>query len=169
MAKGVDSFRQALVGFRRVTVDTTCCIYFIERKLEPVRRQADLVFELARRGDVAIDLPAISRLELMVHPLQSRDPLEMDRVRKFIERSPGVVNVGITEEVLLAAASVRAMTRLRAPDALVAASAAVHGSEAIVGNDASFESLRGVHSIVVWGAGTSYRMPEYIHMEDYRD
>ena len=167
MGQGVDSFREALSGHHRVTVDTMCCIYFIERKTDTVLEHADLVFERARFGHIAVDLPAITRLELMVHPLRSRDPLEMDRVRKFIERSPGVTRVDVTEEILLAAASVRAATRLRVPDALIAGSALVHGSDAIIGNDAAFASLRGIERISVWGAAQSYRVPQYIHIDDY--
>jgi predicted nucleic acid-binding protein len=153
---------------RRVTVDTACCIYFIERRSEHVQKHADLVFAFARRGTIAVDLPAIARLELMVHPLRSLDPSEMDRVRKFIERSPGITRTDITEEILYTAATVRAMTRLRTPDALVAASAAVNHCDAIIGNDRAFGALEGVRQIKVWG-GRTYDVPRYIHIDDYLD
>jgi predicted nucleic acid-binding protein len=169
VGSGLAAFRQALQGSRRITVDTNCCIYFLERKAVGVQEFADYVFELAGDRLASVELPGIARLELMVGPLRSGDAPHMLRVRRLIERIPGVTNVDISEDVLLAAAAIRATTKLKTPDALVAGSALVRQSDVIVGNDKGFAALEAVPRLGIWGAAKVYRMPRYIHMNDYLD
>lgn len=167
MGSGLAAFREALDGARTITVDTNCCIYFLERKALSVQPFADHVFELAGGRRAAVELPGIARLELMVGPLRSGDAPYMLRVRRLIERIPGVRNVDITEDVLLAAAAIRASVNLRTPDALVVASALVGRSDVIVGNDRGFMKLRSVDKFGIWGSSKVYRVPRYVHMDDY--
>jgi hypothetical protein len=94
---------------------------------------------------------------------------ELNRVRALVEFTPGLRATEITSDVLTAAAAVRARTRLKLPDALVVGSAMANRSEAIIGNDSAFQRLRSLGEVPVIGTSRAYRIPEYIHIDDYLD
>jgi hypothetical protein len=109
-------------------------------------------------------------MELLVRPLARGDLDEEQRVIDLTERTVGVGTTLIDRDVIFAAARVRALTRLRAPDALVVGSAAVASSNAIIGNDKGFEILNKFAGVDLMGAGRHpIVMPRYIHLDDYID
>jgi len=164
---GVSEFAAALEGMRHITLDTAGCIYFLQgdsRRFPPVRK----LLEMAAENTLQVELPGIVHLELLVRPYRSGDMREMAMIRGLTHEQPGVITADISEQVLLAAAGIRAITNLKTPDALVAASATVGGSDAIVGNDRRFDVLNALTGVELLSAGrTRLPLPKYIHLDDY--
>jgi predicted nucleic acid-binding protein len=164
---GVEALGTALAGCRRVTLDTAGCIYLLQRssrRFELVR----MLVERAARGDLTIELPGIVYLELLVRPYRSGDMTEMATIRGLTHEQPGVETVAISEHVLLASASLRALTGLKTPDALVAGSATAGESQAIIGNDRRFDVLNTLDGVELLTAGRrQLPVPKYIHLDDY--
>jgi predicted nucleic acid-binding protein len=154
---------------QRVTLDTAGCIYLFQRNSRRFEHMRALI-EMAAGGELTVELPGIVYLELLVRPYRSGDMTEMALVRGLTHEQPGVQTVSITEQVLLAAASIRAMTGLKTPDALVAGSATNGRSEAIIGNDRRFDVLNELDGVELLTAGRKrLPVPAYIHIDDFVD
>jgi len=109
-------------------------------------------------------IPDIVRLELLAGAYRNGDASETGRLRRFIEEG---VRIGMDDDVVDAAAQLRAATRMKTPDALVAACAAVAGCTAIVGNDARFRDLDALTGLTLFAGRQFAPMPQYVHLGDY--
>jgi len=167
VGQGLARFLKDIGRYDRVTVDTCGCIYFLDRNSKRFPLARDLFLEAAR-GNIAIELAGITLMELLVHPFQSGDRREIEIVLTLAKRQAGVSTVPLTEGVLMAAAQIRAATRLKAPDALVVASAAISGCGAIVGNDQDFDAINKLTPMRLALPGARVLpMPRYLHFDDY--
>jgi predicted nucleic acid-binding protein len=161
-------FIKELTGFRRVAVDTSCCIYYIDPRDEHRHELASAVFARAARSEMHVAMPAIVHLELLVRPLMSGDHVQMLRVRRLSEGQRGVGLEAMSMDVVRLSAEVRAATGLKAPDALVAGSAITAGCEAIIGNDARFRRLNGTTELpATLLPRATVTLPRYIHIDDF--
>lgn len=163
----LNGLSDALSSFRQLTLDTSAWIpYFAGEHRNHAASKMIIDRVLARKCQV--ELPGIVHMELLVGPMKSNHREQLIAIRTVTERMPGVVRSEVTQEVLYAAASVRASTGFKAPDALVIASAAIHGSGAIVGSDARFRMLeRPENFSVMMATGRPLRLPRYINLDDY--
>jgi predicted nucleic acid-binding protein len=156
-----------MARLRRVTLDTAGCIYLLQRGSRRFALVRKLV-EMAAAGRLVIELPGIVYLELLVRPYKTGDMTEMATIRGLTHEQPGVETVPISEQVILASASVRAIAGLKTPDALVAGSATAGGSDAIVGNDRRFEVLNSLEGVQLLTAGRRrLPVPRYVHLDDF--
>ena len=167
VGQGLARFLTDIARYARITVDTCGCIYFLERESKRFPLARELFLEAAR-GHIEIELAGITLTELLVHPFQSGDRREIEVVLTLAKRQAGVRTTPLTESVLIAAAQVRAATRLKVPDALVVASAAISGCGAIVGNDQDFEVINKLAPMrLVLPGARALTMPRYLHFDDY--
>jgi predicted nucleic acid-binding protein len=151
-----------------VTVDTCCCIYHLNSRSDRHEYGRGL-FLLAARGDISIDLAGITYHELLVLPFKRGSLRELQVALSLTKQQAGVALQQVTETILMAAAQIRAITSLLAPDALVVASAAIHGSSAVVSNDKAFKDIDGISMLKLPLAGLRpISMPAYIHLDDFR-
>ncbi len=150
--------------YRRIALDTNICVYFLQSAPQWFPLAYEVVMRTESRNDLCI--PDIVRLELLIGPNRTGDFDEMADVRALLARGS---RIEIDDDVIEIAARLRAMTRLRTPDALVAACAAVGECGAIVGNDATFKDLRPIQGMMLFGAGRTVPVPRYIHLDDYVD
>lgn len=159
-------FLEATAGFRTVAFDTNACIYYLRGE----ELLADLLSPLVERavaGSLRIVLSAVVQLELLVRPYRLGDPVLIRRVLQFTERHAGIVTHPITRDVVLVTAQIRAMLRLKAPDALIAGSASVFGAEAVIGNDADFERLNGGQGIRLMTGARAHTLPRFVRLDEF--
>ncbi len=155
------SIREDLRPHGRIALDTNVCIYFFQPSSQWFQLASD-VMTLSMESELYI--PDIVRLELLAGAYRTSDASETARLRRFIEES---TRIGMDDDVVDAAAQLRATTRMRTPDALVAASAAVAGCGAIVGNDARFRDMESVQGVTLVTGRRRAQMPRYVHLGDY--
>lgn len=166
---GIKEFAAELKGVRKLTLDTAGCIYLFQRNSRRFAHMRRIV-ELAANGDLAIELPGIVHLELLVRPYRTGDMTEMSLIRGLTHEQPGVRTAAISEQVLLAAAAVRAITGLKTPDALVAGSATVGESDIVLGNDRRFDVLNALDGIeLLTVSRRKLPVPRYVHIDDFVD
>lgn len=169
MGQGIERFIEDVARYRRVTVDTCVCIYYLDRHSEH-HELARALFLLAARGDIVVEIAGITFTELLVGPFRSGDRRAIEVVFSLARQQQGVELAPVSETMLIAGAMIRAATKLKAPDALIAASAAMRGCGAVITNDSDFEGIRGVTSITL--PMTSARvvpLPAYVSVGDYLD
>ena len=167
---GQAAFLAATDPLGKITLDTNAYAYYL--KNEPAGH-AELTAQLLLRcakGDLEIEIPGIVELELLVLPYRSRDPGQVTLIRRLTREHPGITTSPISELVLHLAAELRALTPLRAPDALIAASAAIHGSEVLITNDADFAVLNRLANVQLMARGRRpFSLPTVLFMDDFSD
>lgn len=169
MGDGIERFMKDVARYRRVTVDTCVCIYYLDRHSEH-HELARALFLLAARGDITIEIAGITFTELLVGPFRSGDRRAIEVVFSLARQQQGVQLAPVSETVLIAGAMIRAVTKLKAPDALIAASAAIHGCGAVITNDSDFAGIRGVTSITLPMSATRViPLPAYVSVGDYSE
>ena len=136
MERGADLDRwlTAISGCRRVALDTNAVIYTLQG-VYPYSELLRHLFELLDRGLMTALVSTIVEAEVLVKPLRERDAHALEMTQLFFLRAPNLSVRIVDRTVSAAAASIRANTGLRLPDALIAATAAVDRCDAIIGND----------------------------------
>lgn len=167
MGFGHEAFEERVGGLRHISLDSCACIYLLTRT-EPFTAPIRGLFERAGARRLAISLSRLVQMELLVHPMRSRDLREREMIVDLTERAAGVETTELTRTVMFLAAEIRAHTRLKTPDAIVVASAVASGCQAIVGNDKRFRDLEGLRGTRFLAAGSRpIEMPDYLHLEDF--
>lgn len=159
-------FLEAIEGVRIVALDTNACIYHLERQTA-FSGLLDAVVARAIGGALNIVLSAIVQLELLVRPYASGDLRALRHILEFTEEHAGVITTPISREVVQVSAQIRAMTRLKLPDAMVVGAAIVEGADLIIGNDGKFDQLNSSAPLEVVSGPRRLRVPKFIRLDDY--
>lgn len=121
-------------------IDTAPIVYVLERHPRLASR-FEPVFERHARGEVSLAVTTIGIAEVLSGPIAAGDEVLTRRYRALLETWQ-VVN--LTADIAESAARLRAVSRLRLPDAIQAASAIAIGATALVTHDRDFVKLSGL-------------------------
>ncbi|HEY7349528.1 MAG TPA: PIN domain-containing protein [Ktedonobacterales bacterium] len=125
-----------------VYLDANSIIYAVEL-IEPYQTILRPLWEGARTGVLSVATSDLTLLEILVKPLKiGNKGLEAD-CRALLD-SPDVRLISISHAVLEHAASLRATTSVKTPDAIHAATALIAGCELFVTNDSAFKKIPGL-------------------------
>jgi predicted nucleic acid-binding protein len=132
-----------LVGAGPVGIDTAVFIYFLEEHpaflsvIQPL-------FAAAARGEVALVTSAVTLLEVLVVPYRAGNATLARRYETLLTESRELRLVDVDRAQSRAAARLRALYRLRTPDALQIAAALTFRCTAFVTNDRDFPDVTGL-------------------------
>ncbi len=131
------------LGKGPVGLDTAIFIYFVEE--HPVYLpMVEPVFEAIDSGEIKAVTSALTLLETIVVPLRSGDHALAKRYESLLTGSRGLTFVQLELPVLRAAAHLRALTRLKTPDAIQLAAALTGGCSTFLANDQRYPQLPGI-------------------------
>jgi predicted nucleic acid-binding protein len=132
-----------LRGLTSVLLDTSACIYFLDRPPDDARHRvvAPLMAAAENRG-LTLVLSPITVTELLVKPIRDGDDEAEANVRIFTDELCQVA--AITPGTASVAARLRVAHRLRTPDAFIAATAIEQHVGAVIGNDARWRRLETI-------------------------
>ena len=120
-----------------IAVDTPVFIYHFEDN--PHYRNLTLsLFEAIETGACNAVTSVLSRLEILVRPLQENRPDIADSYRLLIDTFPNLSQLSIDQEIADRAAALRASLGLATPDSIHLACALTAGATLLVTNDADF-------------------------------
>ena len=122
------------LGPGRVALDTAIFIYFIEEHPNYIQAVGPL-FDAVAAGEREIVTSALTLLEVLVVPLRTGEATLAARYDALLTRSRGLRLVDVDRHQLRAAAQLRALHRIRTPDALQLAAALSERCSAFVTND----------------------------------
>jgi predicted nucleic acid-binding protein len=130
----------------RIALDTAVFIYFIEEHSEflPV---VSAIFEDTARGKREVVTSAITLLEVLVVPYRAGNVAIGERYEALLTESRGVRCVEVDRGQLRAAAQLRALYRLRTPDALQVAAALSERCQVFVTNDRELPDIPGLRIV----------------------
>ncbi len=145
---GIDRLRAFLRRHRLIALDTSVFIYQIEANPRYIGF-ADHVFSwLERPGSQAVT-STITMTELLVQPYRDFDELRVDGFYALISRFPNLHWEAPDLEIADIAARLRAIHRLRTPDALQAATALRTGATGFVTNDPAFTRVESFEALLL--------------------
>jgi predicted nucleic acid-binding protein len=145
---GIDRFRAFLRRHRRIALDTSVFIYQLEANARYLAL-SDAVFAWIERPDCVALTSTITMTELLVQPYRSRDEDRADEIYALLSTYPQLEWIAPNLEIADLAARLRALHRLRTPDALQAATAMHALATGLVTNDPVFARIGGFETAVL--------------------
>ena len=128
------------IGAGPVALDTCVFIYFMEASRDYLPA-LDPLFKKVDAGALPAVTSSLTLLETLVVPYRVGDRDLAQRYERLLTGSRGLVCEPIGNQVLKAAAMIRATTGIQAPDALHLATAIQAGCTSFVTNDRRLPSL----------------------------
>lgn len=147
---GREAFLREVSRYRRVLLDTSVPIYFLQ-EVVPYSGLVEPLFRLIEEQAIEARLSVITEAELLVGPVRKDDAASLSMVQAFLNDFPGIDVVPVSRPIAQEAAKLRAGSGLPLPDALIIATAKVSGCEAIVGNDLGWAKIGVVPVILLDG------------------
>ena len=145
---GVERLRSFLRRHRRVALDTSIFIY----QLEPNPKYlayTDPIFRWLELPDSTAITSTITMTELLVQPYRDSDEQRANDFYGLLSTYPNLDWIAPNLEIADLAARIRALHRLRTPDALQAATALHTLSTGLITNDPAFERVEGFETMVL--------------------
>jgi predicted nucleic acid-binding protein len=133
---------------RRVALDTSPFIYQIQAHPAYVAL-TNAVFVWIEEPRHQAFTSTITMTELLVHGYREDDRQEIDNFYAVLSLYPNLQWVSPDLEIADAAARIRAMYKLRTPDAIQAATALRAGATGLVTNDPAFTRVEGFETAVL--------------------
>jgi predicted nucleic acid-binding protein len=138
-----DALTTAIPPGAIVAVDTSAILAYLDGT-ERTSEAAAIVFDtFVAAGRNPAMVSAVSVTETLVRPLRSGSTSAVGTVEAFLGSFPNLTIEPVTYEIAREAARIRAVTALRAPDALILATAAICGAGVVVANDDRWRSAIG--------------------------
>lgn len=145
---GLESLRGFLRRHRRVALDTSVFIYQLEAN-PGYLPFTDRVFACLERPGHSAVTSTITMTELLVHPYRSNDEQQVDAFYGLLATYPNLEWIAPSLEIADRAAQLRAMHRLRTPDALQAATAISEEASGLITNDPAFARVETLDTLVL--------------------
>lgn len=135
-----EKLEAALAEHSRVGLDSSVLIYHLEGLIPYAALTEAVIAELARGALTAV-ISTISVTELLVKPFADRTDDKVRICEAFLERLPNTHFVPPSVSIAKGAARLRAVHKLRTPDALLIATALEEGATAFLTNDARLKRV----------------------------
>ena len=145
---GVERLRLFLRRHRRIALDTSVFIYQLEANARYLAL-TDSVFSWVERAGHQAVTSTITMTELLVPSYRDKDEQRVDAFYGLLSTYPNLQWVAPDLETADLAAKLRAIYRLRTPDALQAATAIRAHATGFVTNDPVFERIEELDTVVL--------------------
>lgn len=144
----VEPLRTFLQRHRRVALDTPVFIYQLETNPRYLAFTDQIFIWLERPESNAIT-STITMTELLVQPYRDSDEKRADEFYGLLSTYPNLDWIPTSLEIAELAARIRALHRLRTPDALQAATAICSQATGLITNDPFFERVEGFETLIL--------------------
>ena len=145
---GLEDLRGFLRRHRRVALDTSIFIYQLEANLRYLAL-TDFLFAWIERRDHEAVTSTITMTELLVQPYREHNHGRVDEFYGLLSTYPNLEWIAPNLEIADVAARVRAVHRMRTPDALQAATALHAHATAFITNDPVFQRVEEFETAVL--------------------
>jgi len=140
--------RELLVHYSILGLDTMLFIYHFEENKDylPFTRA---LFGLIEDGMIEGKTSIITRLEILVKPIEEGDDILADEYKLILENFPHLEVAPVDAGIADLASSLRAKYKLRTPDAIQLATSIAKGAQAFVTNDESLKKVKEIEVVVM--------------------
>ena len=145
---GLERIRAVLLRHQRVALDTSIFIYQLQANPRYVDLSHRIFTWLERPASSAVTC-TITLTELLVQPYRDSDEQLINGFLSLITTFPNLTWIAPNLDIAVLAAQLRALHRLRTPDALQAATAIHAQATALITNDPVFDRLDDLEIVVL--------------------
>jgi len=145
---GVERLRAFLRRHQRIALDTSIFIYHLEANPKYLT-YTDPIFSWLDRPESKAITSTITMTELLVLPYREGNEQRANDFYGLLSTYPNLEWIAPNLEIADLAARIRALHRLRTPDALQAATAVHSQATGLITNDAIFERVEGFQTLVL--------------------
>lgn len=144
----IAQLRTFLRSHRRLALDT--CLFIYQWEANPrYSPLTDFIFSSLERSDCGGVTSTITMTEVLVHPYREHDVVRVNELYGLLSTYPNLEWIAPSLEIADLAAQLRALHRLRTPDALQAATALQVGASALVTNDPIFQRVPNIDVLIL--------------------
>lgn len=144
----ITRLRAFLRSHHRVALDT--CIFIYQWEAHPSYSPlTNLIFSSIEQTSITAVTSTITMTELLVHPYQTHDVLKINELFGLLSTFPNLEWVAPELDIAARAAEIRALHRLRTPDALQAATAVHANATAFLTNDPAFQRITKLKTLIL--------------------
>lgn len=129
-------------------MDTSIFIHQLEANGRYLALTDQIFAWIERPGSKAVT-STVTMTELLVQPYRDRDEQSVDEIYGLLATYPNLEWIAPTMEMSDLAARMRALYRMRTPDALQAATAAHGRATALITNDPVFQRVESFETLVL--------------------
>ncbi|MCC7368416.1 MAG: PIN domain-containing protein [Chloroflexi bacterium] len=137
-AIGAAALDRAIRDGERLLIDTSTLVAYLNRAEAATPVASYILDEMVHPGRNRGLVSMITVMDVLVRPLRAGTPEPYQHIMEFISQFPNLTPVPVDLPVAQEAASVRAMFRLSAPDALIVATGLISQVHHLVTNDATW-------------------------------
>ncbi len=145
---GLERLHSFLRRHRRIALDTSVFIYQLEANARYLAFTDHIFSWLERPGCKAVT-STITMTELLVQPHRDFDEQRVDEFYGLLSTYPNLDWIAANLEIADLAARIRAVHRLRTPDALQAATAVHTLATGLITNDPVFQRVKTFETLVL--------------------
>ena len=145
---GLERLRAFLGRHRRIALDTSIFIYQLEASPRYLAL-TDHIFSWLERPRSTAVTSTITMTELLVQPYRDSDEQRVDEFYGLLSTYPNLDWLAPNLEIADLAALIRAIHRLRTPDALQAATAVQAVATGLITNDPVFERVKDFETLIL--------------------
>jgi predicted nucleic acid-binding protein len=145
---GVERLRGLLQQHQHVAFDTSIFVYHLEANPKYVQL-TDCIFSWLDSESAVGITSTITMMELLVKPYRESDQHKADTFYDLLSTYPNLHWISPDLAIADVAARIRAIHRLRTPDALLAATAVYANATAMLTNDPIFKRVPELHALVL--------------------
>ena len=145
---GLERLRAFLGRHRRIALDTSIFIYQLEASPRYLAL-TDHIFSWLERPRSTAVTSTITMTELLVQPYRDSDEQRVDEFYGLLSTYPNLDWLAPNLEIADLAALIRAIHRLRTPDALQAATAVQAEATGLITNDPVFERVKDFETLIL--------------------
>ena len=145
---GLERLRPFLARHKRIALDTSVFIYQVEANPQYLEFTDHIFHWVAQSGNQALT-STITLTELLVQPYRQVDEQRVNEFYGLLSTYPNLEWISPNLEIADLAARIRALHRLRTPDALQAATAMRGLATGLITNDSVFERLDPLEVLVL--------------------
>lgn len=146
MEQGLSKFRKTTAKHSRLSLDTPCLLYYIEKNPKYIKL-AEIIFEELLRGREEIIASTLLLTEILIRPIAQNLPgLALD-YKSVVSKN--IILYPLSEEIAEKAAYLRARYKFATPDAIHIGTAIEEGASAIISNDRRWKQVKEIKTIVL--------------------
>ena len=145
---GLDDVHRFLRRHRRIAFDTSVFIYQLEANSRYLHL-TDPIFAWLERRDSRAVTSTITMTELLAQPYRDSDQRRVDEFYGLLSTFPNLDWIAPSLEIADMAARLRALHRLRPPDALQSATAVYAQATGLITNDSVFRRVDSFDTLVL--------------------
>lgn len=139
----IEKFKKALSRFRKVALDSAGFIYFFEDNPNFSDLSA-VVFELAEKNKISIISSILVSVEVLTGYRRAKNNSAENEFKQMLKDFPNIEMYGITDKLVDHIVHLRAIYRMKTPDAIHLATAIEHKADVFITNDRQLKKVKEI-------------------------